>query len=296
MNKTTRVPAIWQPSQPVFWLFAVLFFVAGVMMAIEIAVAASEPNSALAALLLVAVQTALLWLIARAMPRRRTQPLSLRLAAFAWGAVIAATVAAHANSSAKEPIDALGLGSFVASITAPVNEDLLRLLGVLLVLTLASARPLTVMDGALYGFLVGAGFEVIENFLYALHGDDFVSTVTTGIQRLLVGFGLHALWTTLAGAALAYCLSRRQAGLSARWWALVPAVLVPMLLHAAWDAPAFSIFAVLQLLSFAVLYLLSLAVFFFGVRWGRRSEAVALSGSATEATGETVMVEAEQAN
>ena len=273
MSETTRVPAIWQPTQPVFWLFTVLFFVTGVMTVIEIVAAASDPSAALAALLLVSVQAALLWLIARAMPRKRTQPLSLRLAALAWGAVIAATVAAYANTSARVPVESLGLGSFVASIVAPLNEDLLRLLGVLLVLTLASARPLTVMDGALYGFLVGAGFEVIENLVYALRGDDFASTVATGIQRLLIGFGLHALWTTLAGAALAYCLSRRQAGLAARWWALVPAVIVPMLLHAAWDAPGFSIFAVLQLLLFGLLYPLSLAAFFFGVRWGRRSEA-----------------------
>ena len=94
MSETTRVPAIWQPTQPVFWLFTVLFFVTGVMTVIEIVAAASEPAAALAALLLVSVQAALLWLIARAMPRKRTQPLSLRLAAFAWGAVIAATVAA----------------------------------------------------------------------------------------------------------------------------------------------------------------------------------------------------------
>lgn len=264
--------AVWQPGQPVFWLFLVLLVCSAALTSIELVASVTAPQSALAALLLVTVQAVLFVLIVRAMPRFPRQPASLRVAALLWGMTVVPAVAILANTAASDAIEALGLGSFSASLSAPINEDLLRLLGVLLVLSLAQFRRLTVMDGAVYGFLVGAGFELVENLLYSLRGDDFGATISVGVTRLFVGFGLHALWTTLAGAALAYCLSRRQCGQPARWWVLVPAVVTPMLLHAGWDTPEFSIFAVLKFALLGLLYGLSIACFFFAVRWGRRSE------------------------
>lgn len=264
--------AIWQPTQPVFWLFLVLLVVSAVYTCFELVMSASGLPAAGAAVLLVSAQTTLLVLIVRAMPRFKRQPASLRLTALLWGIFIVPAVAILANTSASEAIGVLGLGTFDASLSAPINEDLIRLMGVLLVLSLVRAKRLTVMDGAIYGFIVGAGFEVVENLLYALRSEDFMATISVGVTRLLVGFGLHALWTTLAGAGLAYCLSRRQSGQPARWWVLVPAVGVPMLLHAGWDSPEFSIISALKLPLLVVLYLLSVAAFLFAVRWGRRSE------------------------
>lgn len=266
--------AVWQPKQPVFWLFIVLLVVSTVSISIELIASASSPQAAGAALLLVSVQTTLLVLIVRAMPRFGRQPRSLRLVALLWGLSIVPGVAVFANTSAGELIDAVGLGVFGASLSAPINEDLIRFIGVLLVLSLAlaQAKRLTVMDGAVYGFIVGAGFEVVENLLYALRGEDFTATLSVGVTRLLVGFGLHALWTAPAGAALAYCLSRRQQGQPSRWWVIAPALGVPMLLHAAWDTPEFSIVSILKILLLVLLYAISVAVFLFAVRWGRRSE------------------------
>lgn len=271
LNRPKR-PAVWQPKQPVFWLFAALLLPCAGLVALQLGLSAKSAPAAGAAIILSAVQITLFALIARAMPRFKRHPWSLRLAALLWGLAIVPAVAMIANSNAGDLYSAVGLGSLEASLSAPVNEDLIRLLGVLLVLSLAQVRPLTVMDGAIYGFIVGAGFEVVENLLYALRGDDFTATLSVGISRLVLGFGLHALWTTVAGAALAYCLMRRQQGLSGRWWALAPAVALPMLLHAGWDAPAFSIIVVLKLVSYVVLYALSVGAFVVATRWGRRSE------------------------
>ena len=44
-----------------------------------------------------------------------------------------------------------------------------------------------------------------------------MTTLGVGLERTVVGFGLHALWTTVGGAALAYCLARKRLGLSGRW-------------------------------------------------------------------------------
>lgn len=267
--------AVWQPRQPVFWLFLALLAVSIFLTALQLAALFSGVQGLLAALVLGGMQMVLLALIARALPKlKRRQPASLRLVALAWGGLVACSFAAQANTAAAELYDKIGLTSFAASLSAPINEDLLRLLGVLMVLSLAQSQGrLTVMDGVVYGFLVGAGFEIVENLFYALHSSDFSATVSTGIMRLLVGFGLHALWTTVSGAALAYCLSRRQIGLSARWWVIVPCTLVPMLLHAAWDAPSFSMFTVLTFGPLIVYYGLTVLVFLLAVRWGRRSDA-----------------------
>lgn len=273
--KRSKRPTLWQPKQPkqpVFWLFVVLLVTSAFFMARQLGLGATNASAAGAAIILAVVQMILFVLLVRAMPRFNRQPRSLRLAALLWGLTIVPAIAIIANTRAVDLYSAVGLSSFDASLSAPVNEDLLRLLGVLLVLSLAQTKPLTVMDGAIYGFIVGAGFEIIENLLFALRGADFDATISVGITRFMVGFGLHALWTTLAGAALAYCLMRRQQGISGRWWVLAPAIALPMLLHAGWDAPDFSIIGALKLVLFFVIYVLSVAAFFFAVRWGRRSE------------------------
>ncbi|NLB46612.1 MAG: PrsW family intramembrane metalloprotease [Microbacteriaceae bacterium] len=271
-SKRSKRPTLWQPKQPVFWLFVVLLVPSALLIVLQVVLGAQSAAAVGAAILLALVQITLFVLVVRAMPRFRRQSRSLRVAALLWGLVIAPVVAINANTGTGDLYGSLGLNSLEASLSAPVNEDLVRLLGVLLVLSLAQTKPLTVMDGAIYGFIVGAGFEIIENLLYALRGDDFAATISVGITRLSVGFGLHALWTTVAGAALAYCLMRRQQGLPGRWWVLVPAIALPMLLHAGWDAPNFSIIEAFKLVSFFVLYALSVGAFLWAVRWGRRSE------------------------
>lgn len=263
---------VWQPKTPVFWVTAALILIFGVTTAVELVMLVSNVSALTAALILLAIQGVLLWLILRAIARFRRQPRSLRLTALVWGATVVPGIAMIANTAYNTPLWSFGLESLSASLTAPINEDALRTLGVFAVLMLGYGRKITVMDGAVYGFLVGMGFEVIENFLYALRGDDLAGTLTTGFTRLLVGFGLHALWTTVAGAGLAYCLSRRQQRLSGRWWVFALAMIVPMVLHAGWDAPPLSIFPWVKLLLLVVLYAVSVFAFFVAVRCGRRSE------------------------
>ena len=266
------LPRLWQPTQPVFWLWVGLCLVMGTLGIVEIVMEISSVGAVIAATLMMFVQAVLFWLILRVLPRFRRQPRSLQWAAFIWGFTATCGLAIFANSPYDEPLRNIGLGSFTASLTAPINEDAFRLLGVLIVLVLAYGKRLTVMDGVVYGFIVGSGFELIENMLFAVRGDGFTGAIGSGVTRVLMGFGLHSLWTVIGGAALAYCLSRRQRGLGGRWWVLVLLVPIPMLLHAAWDAPSVSVLAALDLALAIPLYLLTVGIFLFMVKWGRKSE------------------------
>lgn len=267
-----RRTELWQPRQPVFWVTAALLLVCGWLVLGEGTRNVSSAGGLVAALIFAAVQVVIFWVVAWALPRFRRQPRGLQLAAALWGGVVTIGVAMFANSIGAAALWPFGIESLRASLTAPINEDVMRLLGVLAVLTLASRRCLTVMDGVVYGFLVGAGMEITENLFFALRGDDLGATLSSGVTRLLIGFGLHALWTAAAGAGLAYCLSRRQQGFGGRWWVLIPLVLAPMVLHAAWDSPSPSVFEVLKFVVFVPTYAVTLALFFAVVAWGRRSE------------------------
>ncbi len=269
-----RTPVVWQPRHPVFWLASAMVVLFGVQIAQTLFTDRSAaPMAIVVSFGFLVAEGALLWAILRTMPRFRRQPLSLLLAALIWGATAAPGAAMIPNTDMGDVLARFGLNSMAAALTAPLNEDVMRLLGVLVVLVLGWGRRITVMDGAVYGFLVGTGFTLAENLLYALRGSDPAAAAGVSLLRILVGFGNHALWTTVAGAALAYCLARRQRGQGGRWGVLAIGLLVPMALHILWDMPALTVISLLHFLLLLVfLYVPTVVLFLLAVAAGRRDE------------------------
>ena len=262
-------PNPWR--SPVRWIIAVCLLVCAPLQLRALGAEAPSPPVLGIGLLAAALQTALLWTAASLLLGGRRRPRSLRLTALAWGAFVVPAIAAFANTRAFGLLNELGLHSFAASIAAPINEDALRFAGTLGVLSLAASRGrLAVSDGAVYGFLVGAGFEAAENLAFVLAASDGPQALQTALVRTGLGFGLHALWTALTGMVLAYCSSRAQAGLPARWGLLVPGLALPMLLHALWDAPSLSIAPGTTFLVLGAVYAVSLALCAAGALWARR--------------------------
>lgn len=264
--------SMWQPRQPVFWLLVGMLAVSLLALIPLFIMAPAGGGVWAVALVGAALQAALLIGIARTIPRARIQPRSLRLGALFAGGFAATGFAATINSLNGDPLQALGLGNLSAALSAPIVEDATRIVCTIAILAFASARRLTVIDGVIYGFLVGAGFEIIENLIYAVRAEDLSVGVQSLITRLLMGFGLHAFWTAIAGGVLAYIWSRRQAGLSSRWYLMIPGYLLPMLLHAGWDAPASSVVPGVKYVEYFLLYAVSLGAFIAVAAWGRRDE------------------------
>jgi RsiW-degrading membrane proteinase PrsW (M82 family) len=101
-----------------------------------------------------------------------------------------------------------------ASLSAPLNEELLKLCGVVMV---ALAAPLAIngpLDGLVYGALTGLGFQAAENVTYGLNA--IVMSGGTSPNRAVldsallrvgtVGFGSHWTMTAVAGAGAGYLI------------------------------------------------------------------------------------------
>jgi len=149
--------------------------------------------------------------------RYEKEPIGLAVLAFVWGAMPAVILAFVFEVLLGIPLSQAGpAGAFgESSVIAPVVEETAKGL-ILFVLFLAYRREFDdVMDGILYGALVGLGFSVVENIVYGLRfafPDGYQPGATPALDAVIGGwflrsgvFGLnHAFFTSITGAALGY--------------------------------------------------------------------------------------------
>ncbi len=142
--------------------------------------------------------------------RFEPKPLFLRLAAFLWGAVVAAPLAFFLESSVNLLVPGV-LGQRASEIVAfalqsfnpGFIEEISKGLGLLLLFLVRRDEFDNVIDGIVYGILIGAGFTVVENFWYFTYYSNVSLTVLI-IERVLLGWLLHSTFTACMGIALGY--------------------------------------------------------------------------------------------
>jgi RsiW-degrading membrane proteinase PrsW (M82 family) len=132
------------------------------------------------------------------------EPWGIFLAAFAYGCIPAVVLAVII-----ELVLDLGLSGneiLSAGLVAPVVEETIKGMAVLLVFFIWPREFDGVLDGIIYGAVVGLGFGMIENILYFIEGDLAVVFLRT------VPFGLnHAFFTAFTGLGLGFArVSRRR--------------------------------------------------------------------------------------
>ncbi|MCC6802520.1 MAG: PrsW family intramembrane metalloprotease [Anaerolineae bacterium] len=109
-----------------------------------------------------------------------------------WGALGAYPLAVIVNNGLRA---ALG-DAAVASLTAPVVEEVLKAL--VLVYCMRRASFYYFVDGAVYGFGVGVGFAMIENFAYV----SGTPSVSLAVVRVLSTSLMHAMASGVVGISL----------------------------------------------------------------------------------------------
>src|SRR5574338_189199 len=151
--------------------------------------------------------------------RYEKEPKLLLGAAFLWGAVVAAGGAYVLNTAFGIGIYALtgseGAAEFgTTSIVAPIIEEGLKGLAVLVVFLMFRSEFDSVLDGVVYGAVAAMGFAAIENVLYIyrngyMEGGWEGFWVLVVVRVVLVGW-MHPFFTAFTGIGLAIARMSRN--------------------------------------------------------------------------------------
>lgn len=170
---------------------------------------------------------AILWFL----DRREYESRWLYLLTFLWGAFIATGIAlpfnqiiistiadwVNANPSVKDYLGANAGFKIAAPIAGPLDEEITKGAGVLLLFVLLKSEFDNARDGFIYGALVGAGFNFLESVHYIV--SEYAKwgyapwILHIGGRHALFGFAGHALYTGIFGLFLG--LSRQT---TRKWW------------------------------------------------------------------------------
>lgn len=147
------------------------------------------------------------------------------LQCFAWGA--AAFVLAFVFHISL--IRFAGIGALeVRQVIAPISEEIFKAL--ILVWLVRRPKFTYFVDGAIYGFAVGIGFAILENYDYILGQQ--TAALSVAIGRTLSSNLMHAAASALVGVSLG--LSRFQRG-ARRWLFLCGGLLIAISMHAGFN-------------------------------------------------------------
>ncbi len=239
-----------QPRQPAFWLYVTLLAIDGYLFVGEQSLMSGHTMAWLLSWVLVLAYAAPVALIVYRLDLFEREPKLVLAAALIWGGVIATSMAGHANEAWLSILGKVAspelAGQWGAAIVGPGVEETLKLAGVVTLFLIVPGEFDGLMDGFVYGAMVGLGFTVVEDVSYfitavaAVPGtvDQSGPVFDTFLIRV-VGGGLygHVLFTGLTGLGFAYIATRRSAALSGRVWRGGLCIAAGVAAHAIWNSP-----------------------------------------------------------
>lgn len=182
----------------------------------------------------------ILWL-----DRNAPEPWWLLGMAWAWGAVMATGLSITGNTlfgvvAGGLVGDAALAAQLTASLSAPPVEEITKGAALVALYLFFRSHFDNVLDGIVYGALVGMGFAMVENFVYymgpILEGADGAAVgwaTLVFLRGVLTGIGTHWVFTAITGAGLGMMRVMRRGCL--RWSVPVLALLLSIFAHFAWN-------------------------------------------------------------
>jgi RsiW-degrading membrane proteinase PrsW (M82 family) len=236
-------------GRPAFWLFSV--FLAGSVLVVsseQLGYVATLPGAWLLSLVLLAVTAIPAGIIIYRFDQFEPEPASLIAVAVIWGGLIALTFAALTNSYFLSFLqNHLSPGTFDAwgpAIVAPIDEELYKGAGLVAIYLMAKGEFNSLMDGLVYGAMIGLGFQVMENVQYFLHaaaqsGVDQLGAVvgTYFVRVVLAGLYSHTLFSGLMGFGFAYAVTRRDVSRPRRFGVAALFAVLAWAAHFVWNSP-----------------------------------------------------------
>jgi protease PrsW len=270
----------------VFTVVVAVTMLAGAGVMAVVLLAAGAPDALVIGTLLAALPVGPLVAVFLWLDRYEPEPRSLIVTALGWGALVATAAALILQA-----LDQFAFGrpeSLSAAVVAPITEEAMKGVFVLL-LVVARRRVLDgVLDGIVYAGMVGIGFAFTENILYLaaayMGGEGFgpggVGAVTgTFIVRGIFSPFAHPFFTAAIGIGIGYAVVTRS-----RFWRVAAPILgyvVAVLAHALWNSAAvlgggFFLLTYLFLMVPAFVMMAAFAV------WARRREGLMLARALTD--------------
>lgn len=155
----------------------------------------------LAAILYAAAPTTIYSLLVWWLDRYEKEPLWLILVAFLWGSLPAIGLSIIFELGLEAPASASPLGPSVAGWgLAAVIEEPIKALALVGLFLFMQHEFDGMLDGIVYGSLIGFGFSMTENLLYFLLNADKLGALFW-VRGIFFGLN-HALFTSLVGLAL----------------------------------------------------------------------------------------------
>ena len=240
-----------QVRRPAFWLFAGLLVLTGIVTWSDQRVFQQlSPSGWALSWALVLVYALPVFALIYVLDLYEREPPSVLCAAVLWGGVVATTLAGYANEGWGLVVSRVGGPAFAArwtaALTAPIVEEALKGMGVVMIFLVVREEIDDAMDGFVYGAMVGLGFAVVEDVFYfmAVFGGK-PSGVLQGFFLRVVAGGLysHVLYTGLVGMGIGYAVERRDATSRARKVAVLSGLAaVAIIAHFVWNSPFLDLF------------------------------------------------------
>jgi RsiW-degrading membrane proteinase PrsW (M82 family) len=236
-----------QPHNPAFWVYA--FAVgAGAVSIFKVFAPAFGPYrlAVTSGIVFFAIYLIPWLLFLRRQNRYTAQPAGLLATGFVWGGSAAAFwIALPANTATLETwskvLGPATAGDWAAALTAPINEEWGKALGLIILIGLAPRLVRSAYDGFIIGAFIGLGFQVFEDVLYAYNNatssfgvGQLQSSLLILLIRGFTGITSHALYSAVFCAGVMWILGRAPGERN------VPRGVIccplAMGLHFAWDA------------------------------------------------------------
>src|SRR4029453_14871833 len=237
--------SLFQLREPAFWVFMLLLVGTGLQaLGQQVSLREMAPSGWVLSWALLALYLVPMFLLVYLLDAYEREPLSLVFGALLWGAGAATSLAGPANHDWGAVVARL-LGPDVAArwtaaLTAPLVEETLKAVGVVLIYLIARSEINGLLDGFVYGAMVGLGFAVVENVFYfvgqfggqpaGVLGGFFVRVLASGLYG-------HVLYTGLTGMGIAWFVTRTDQRLARGRLVAGGLCLVAVLAHFLWNSP-----------------------------------------------------------
>src|SRR6185503_19506095 len=248
----TEQGSLIQPRQAAFWLFLVMLVIGGMSFLDEQLTFVNVSTTAwLVGLLLLALYAVPVYWLINTLDLFEREPRSLLIGALLWGGIVATFLAGNINTEWGQIIQKVFGPEFArdwkSALVGPGVEELVKFLGVVVIYLIARHEFDDVLDGFVYGALIGLGFTVSEDMYYFFAR--FVGQAGAGelgglfegfFVRVIVGGPYsHVLLTGLTGMGLAYYVTRPDVAKQRRVLVAVGLYAAGVLAHFIWNSRLF---------------------------------------------------------